>query len=449
MIAAASAFVLPSIACTLLFRRADSTLQWVGALTLAAPFAIGFSSVAWWGLMHLGIQSQTGLIAADACIWLAAIGVLLWRRLPVPARQRAVLALDRTSWIVLATLVVLLIAVCVSFLAAAIVMPHGEWDAWAIWNLRARFLFRAAPSSWRDAFSPLLFWSHLDYPLLLPLAVSRGWTYAHREGSAIPIAIAAIFAISTVMIAGLSVAGARSSSRGALTAAAILTCPAFLRCAPSQCADIPLAFYVLASILLLSRAFESPSNRVAWLLAGASTGLAAWTKNEGILFLVACFSMVAIRTIRADGRVGLKYAACLLAGALPMIIAVMLVKAGAPENDLLQAQAPRSVINAFGDAVRLQAVVTAIGQELWLGGATTVGVLPIVALFMAVNGLRPASNPAPLIGFATIGLVIAGYATAYVVTPHDLAWHLRTSLERVILHVFPAFVWCGMMVAKE
>ena len=49
--------------------------------------------------------------------------------------------------------------------------PHGRWDAWAIWNLRAKFL--ATPSDrWRDAFDPVVSWSHPDYPLLLPLAVS-------------------------------------------------------------------------------------------------------------------------------------------------------------------------------------------------------------------------------------------------------------------------------------
>ncbi len=50
--------------------------------------------------------------------------------------------------------------------------PHGNWDAWAIWNMHARFLYRGG-ASWRVLFSPELAYSHPDYPLLLPELVAR------------------------------------------------------------------------------------------------------------------------------------------------------------------------------------------------------------------------------------------------------------------------------------
>src|SRR5579871_5924244 len=70
--------------------------------------------------------------------------------------------------------------------------PHGDWDAWAIWNLRARFFYRGG-EQWTAAFSPLLSWSHPDYPLLIPGAVARGWTYAGRETMLVPWLIACLF----------------------------------------------------------------------------------------------------------------------------------------------------------------------------------------------------------------------------------------------------------------
>ena len=52
--------------------------------------------------------------------------------------------------------------------------PEGGWDAWMIWDLRARFLVRAP--DFRDAFSPqMLPWAHQDYPWLLPGAVTQLW----------------------------------------------------------------------------------------------------------------------------------------------------------------------------------------------------------------------------------------------------------------------------------
>ena len=67
-----------------------------------------------------------------------------------------------------------LVASAASFALAFLKEPHGRWDAWLIWNMHARFLFRGG-DHWRDAFASGLDWSHWDYPLLLPLAIARSW----------------------------------------------------------------------------------------------------------------------------------------------------------------------------------------------------------------------------------------------------------------------------------
>jgi hypothetical protein len=36
--------------------------------------------------------------------------------------------------------------------------------------------------------------------------------------------------------------------------------------------------------------------------------------------------------------------------------------------------------------------------------------------------------------------------SVYLATPHDVAWHLRTSLDRVILQLLPAMIWFGMLL---
>lgn len=36
-----------------------------------------------------------------------------------------------------------------------------------------------------------------------------------------------------------------------------------------------------------------------------------------------------------------------------------------------------------------------------------------------------------------LGIVLAGYASVYALTPHDLAWHLETSLGRLLLQLWP------------
>ena len=139
-----------------------------------------------------------------------------------------------------------------SFAAISRVVSHGSWDAWAIWNLRARFLFRGQPLLWQDAFSAELAYSHPNYPLMLPLSVSRAWTFLGGETLMVPALLAAIFAAATVAAAAVSVGRARTPTHGLMTATAILASPAFLKWAPSQCADIPLGFFMLSTFVMMS-----------------------------------------------------------------------------------------------------------------------------------------------------------------------------------------------------
>jgi hypothetical protein len=132
-----------------------------------------------------------------------------------------------------------------------------------------------------------------------------------------------------------------------------------------------------------------------------------------------------------------------------MIVALVTLKGFARDNDLLQAQSAQSLLTAFGSVDRVTTVIAGIGHALWSGGATGVGVLPIVAAFMFVVGLEHRANPVPCMGLITLALLIGGYACVFAMTPHDLAWQMKTSLDRVMLHAFPTLVWSGMMLARD
>jgi hypothetical protein len=80
------------------------------------------------------------------------------------------------------------------FVVYSLEKPHGEWDAWSIWNLKARFLFRGG-EGWKNALSPQIANSHPDYPLLLPSIVAMCWTLARGESITAPIAVAFLFTL--------------------------------------------------------------------------------------------------------------------------------------------------------------------------------------------------------------------------------------------------------------
>ncbi|HEX5034191.1 MAG TPA: hypothetical protein VFW62_06910, partial [bacterium] len=108
---------------------------------------------------------------ALSVLGISVLAVLLWRRKCrvqpwlTPAGPKPHPAL------MLAALALLAIALALFWLETQR-LPHGQYDAWIFWNMRARFLFRAG-EEWRQAFS----WrtTHGTYPLLLPSIIVQAW----------------------------------------------------------------------------------------------------------------------------------------------------------------------------------------------------------------------------------------------------------------------------------
>ena len=72
----------------------------------------------------------------------------------------------------------------------------------------------------------------------------------------------------------------------------------------SQFADIPLALFILTTLILLFFQAGSPDHRPgAVILAGIAAGLCAWTKNEGLLFFVIAAGSLFFTTIYFQGWV--------------------------------------------------------------------------------------------------------------------------------------------------
>ena len=447
----ATAVVLPVIAWAFLLTRLSGERRgFLTHLGSAACLGLGTSTVVWWALMLLPLTSRTWLIAIDATFWTLAC-LVAWRvaqsvvsRPEDDQRRRA------AQWPPKALLIVALTAAGVYFVAAAATIPHGTWDAWAIWNARARFFFRGYPGAWMEAFSPALSWSHPDYPLLVPLSVARAWTYIGGEHVTVPILLGATFCTGIVTTAAISVRRTATGWRGVLTAVMILASPVFLAYGATQCADIPLAFYVLTTCVLVGRATEAGSRPAWWAVAGVAAGLAAWTKNEGMFFAAIVFVVCAAWSYRSNRWRGLARIAPLLGGAAPILAALVIFKLFfAPPNDLMAAQSIGHVLSNLGNVDRLQIVAAAVGKELWFGGANLVGVLPILAMFVLATGITRPVPPGPMLGLGISAAVIAADILVYILTPQDLVWHLSTSVQRVVLQIFPVLVWCGMSLAGE
>ena len=238
--------------------------------------------------------------------------------------------------------------------------PLGDWDAWAIWNLRARFLFRAG-DQWQQAFAPMFY--HPDYPLLVPSSNARLWSYLGAESTWAPWLLGVLFTLATVGVLTAGLWRLRSRSQGLLAGLAILGMVPFLQRGAWQYADVPLAFFILAAVLLLVLydAAERPPAGLL-LLSGLMAGLATWTKNEGLLLPIALMAArAAVLCRRRCVRQGPRELLCLLVGASPALAMLIIQKLCLNgDNDLVGNQTWAAALRQLMDLSRYGHITQAL-----------------------------------------------------------------------------------------
>jgi len=424
-------------------------------LSLAGGFGIGISSIVFFLARMLGTNH---FVVGDIALLLlvCTLQYLARPRSSAGFKAKAVIDFEFPRWlrrILIVAFVFALLAAFYSTTTRAVTHPHGDgWDAFAIWNLHARFLFLGG-GHWRDGFNALIPWSHPDYPLLLPAATARFWSYAGVDCPMVPAALGLVFTFSTLALLVSSLFQLRGSNAALLAGIALSATPFLAEHGAAQYADVPLSFFILAVIVLLHFGShlgpETQSRRLnrCWTLAGAGAGFAAWTKNEGLLFLAALFLAFGLVAITKpwqnsaagfpDRRLYLLLQAVL--GAVPILAIIAWFKRSvATSGDLLST--PQLMIHRILTPGRYGIILRWYAKEfLRFGGWWIVpGTVLLVAFYFLVRTKGTEPEPLLRVSITALTLTLAGYFMIYLITPLDLYWHLRFSLNRLFLQLWPA-----------
>jgi hypothetical protein len=365
--------------------------------------------------------------------------------------------------ILTAAFVIALFAAVYSALVRMLAFPHGDgWDAFAIWNLHARFLFLGG-AHWRDGFTPLVGGSHPDYPLLLPAAIAHFWIFIGHDDPRVPAVIGIVFTFSTigVLFAALSILRGRMSAM--MGAIALLATPFFIEQGMAQYADVPLSFFFLATVVLFCLFDGQPevARRLGLLvLAGLAAGFAAWTKNEGLLFLIAIAVsrlLIFIRRPKKPENDIIQTSPAfwvtvvpLLASLLPGLLLVAYYKhsIGVP-GDLFSG--PATVLPKLLDPARYWVIFAGyvkgffrFGHWLWIPGTVL-----LIGLTVVFGRNKDCTRQ---LGFRTsvlaLTLTLVGYFAVFLITPYDIHWHLRFSLVRLFLQLWPSTVFLSFLMLQ-
>jgi hypothetical protein len=411
------------------------------AVSLGIGAGIGLSSCVYFLLLSAGAGRWTVVAMETALVAAAAAGAWYLKAFDFPAEDRA----DNPGIVIIGPFL-LTFAIAAGALAVSFgINREGVWDAWAIWNLHARYLFRGGPEFWRNTFNFTNQWAHPDYPLMLPAAVALCWTIAGVESALGPQFIAILFGLATVGVLTSAVAILRGRTQALLAGTLLLGTAYFVQMTASEYADVPLAFYVLATLVLFALQDRSPADLRFTALAGAMAAFAAWTKNEGLLFLAVSLIGRALALFRYRGtREMLRQMPAAVAGALPVLVVVALFKLRyAPANDVMaRVSAAQSARNAI-DPSRYLLTLESLGVQLFHLGQFLIPILLVLAVYAWLVGFKveePRRLPVAT-AIATLGLMLLGDLAVYIfLSPFELHFQLDNSLDRLLLQLWPAAI---------
>jgi 4-amino-4-deoxy-L-arabinose transferase-like glycosyltransferase len=228
---------------------------------------------------------------------------------------------------------------------------------------------------------------------------------------------------------------------GGLATLHYITTPQYVSCETAQMSDITMSAYATAALACSLYGFRG-GNRCWLILAGLFSGLAGWSKNEGLLFLLCFFVVrVVVDTLSHGLRTAAqRFAAVLLGAALPLGAILLFKFSIAPPSDLLLGSGLDYMSSQLQDSERHVTVLNAMVHSARI----LIDTLPALGVFAVIAILGIGFNKSNLCEAASYAIVYAFYLCGlyivYVTTPRPLEWHLHTSLSRVMFELYPAII---------
>ncbi|MFA6990111.1 MAG: glycosyltransferase family 39 protein [Candidatus Gastranaerophilaceae bacterium] len=324
---------------------------------------------------------------------------------------------------------------------------YGNWDGMRIINTATKFIFWGK-ENWLDLFKLNTPLSRSDYPLMIPMIVGKAWTYAKNISPLEPAVISALYTYGSVFLLVTSICKFKNYNCGILAGIFLLFTAPFIVNGAAEYSDIPLSFYILAAFIMIVF-FNKNKDEKYLIFAGLSSGLACWTKNEGLFFSFLLIISLLISTF--FNKIPYKKLLKFLYGYLPVLAIIILYKILlCPPNDLLQGQTTGILLTKITDINRYILVIKALWaniHELCLDYKTFF----VFILFLMISGIKVNDNNKfeVIIILLTIILLFLSDITMYLITPHEIMWQVSNSIYRLITHIIPSLYLIGFIITKE
>jgi len=327
--------------------------------------------------------------------------------------------------------------------------PFGEWDAWALWNMKSKFLIFGG-KHWSAIFNRLHWHTQPDYPLLLPFIHTWSYCFTQKELLPIPRITAVVFATLCPMLLYGGLQQFIKKEIALLAAALLVVNPFYMFLSTAQYADILLAFYLLASLITLTLTLRMKNKRRAILL-GFILGLMTFTKNEGIAITLLLIGLLTIYLCVQQWPIRLKNGfkiiwtdhlkliAYILCGLIFSASATIILKLflAPPNRDILAnlSQVELTFFNLKGLLIIKDAVLFEFFHQRW---CLIWIFLTFLFLIQLPKFFIKECKVISLFFILYFSLILYIYLTTI---NFDLAWRLKSTLHRILFYLLPSLLF--------
>jgi len=333
----------------------------------------------------------------------------------------------------------------------ALAKPIESYDAIAIYAIKSKifYLAKVIPA---DFFSGIArAFPHPDYPLNIPLAEVFVYLSLGNLNDQLVKIIFPLYFVGILCV--LYFAMRRFAGRTyALAFTFILaSIPQFNAYAANAYLELPLAFYCLLSALFLFGYLENMKDTRALVMSAAMAALAAWTKNEGLMYCVINTFLVFFFTVAKRKDLTIKdiyrpflYLAVILIVLSPWMFIKARYHISSDEINLanlnpayLLKQVPKlgSIFYEF--------------QKQFFGPKKWNILWPAVLFILIVNWKKVSSGVQKYAGISIL-LAISGYILFYMISYVDVAFFASKTWARFLLHFLPVVIlWLAYMLKED
>lgn len=327
-----------------------------------------------------------------------------------------------------------MVATVLALLVISLGSPTDEWDPRSIWLFHARRIFEdGSLYAMLDGYAGF---SHNDYPALVPLLSASSAQLVGHWNELFPKAAGTLLLLPALLLIARSL-----RSWWVAGVFAVVTLQVGGRYLADGYMDALLAVYAVAALASAARCAER-TQRIAWgelLPFVLSTAVLSLIKNEGMVLAAVITAATAAAVLLRERRVPWALLIAFVVGMLPLLAWKLAVASAQLTNDLASSDMKGQLLARLPGLSNSTLILKKLFRE-W-------ALVPLLVL--AVLWRRTWASPVVLAG-AVAGLVYAGVLYAvYLGTPHDLEWHLATSVKRVVLPVFLLLMYALLVVVDR